>query len=264
MEFMSEVFKREGIELRLGRWQEVFSDGIVASTVIGDPPYSRATHEGQRGCRTSSWLGSVKCSGVEYGHLNNEDIEELSAFVSVAARRWIVLFGDHLTAEAFRLGLNDRGLYAFPPVPWIKTDAAPRIMSDGPSPQHETIAIARPRRKLLTEEKRFRPGWYKGKSARRERALGSIFVGQKPLWLMRALVRHYSEPGDCILDPYAGTASTLLAAAIEGRRAIGAEMDPETYEKACRRLSAPIPRMLPGMEPREAPKQMEIGDEDDR
>jgi len=53
---------------------------------------------------------------------------------------------------------------------------------------------------------------------------------------MRAVIRDYSRPGDLIVDPYTGSGTTLLAAAIEGRRAIGAEMDPNTYALAVERL----------------------------
>lgn len=48
----------------------------------------------------------------------------------------------------------------------------------------------------------------------------------KPPWLMRALVRDYSLPSDLVCDPVAGWGSTLRAALDEGRRAIGAEIDP--------------------------------------
>lgn len=55
---------------------------------------------------------------------------------------------------------------------------------------------------------------------------------------MRTLVRHYSRPGDLIAEPHAGSGTTpLAAAAIEGRRAVGAEMDPTTYEKARDRIA---------------------------
>ena len=53
---------------------------------------------------------------------------------------------------------------------------------------------------------------------------------------MRAIVRDYSEPGDLVVDPCAGGGTTLLAAVMEGRRAIGAEMDPATFDKAVARL----------------------------
>jgi site-specific DNA-methyltransferase (adenine-specific) len=57
---------------------------------------------------------------------------------------------------------------------------------------------------------------------------------------MRALVRDYTKPGDLIVDPCAGAATTLIAAAIEGRRAIGAECDPETYAIAKERIERPF------------------------
>jgi site-specific DNA-methyltransferase (adenine-specific) len=62
--------------------------------------------------------------------------------------------------------------------------------------------------------------------------------GAKSVATMRAIIRDYTRPGDLIVDPYAGGGTTLLAAVIEGRRAIGAEMDPETFKKARRRLEA--------------------------
>lgn len=61
-------------------------------------------------------------------------------------------------------------------------------------------------------------------------------VGGKPLWLMRALVTDYTVPGEVVYDPCAGSATTLIAAAMEGRWAIGCEPDREAYEAACRRL----------------------------
>jgi len=54
---------------------------------------------------------------------------------------------------------------------------------------------------------------------------------------MRAIVRDYSRPGDLVCDPCAGAATTLLAAAMEGRRAVGSEMDPATLEKAQTRIA---------------------------
>lgn len=54
----------------------------------------------------------------------------------------------------------------------------------------------------------------------------------KPLWLMRALVRHYSRLGQLVCDPFAGWCSTLVAARAEGRRAIGSELDEVLAKKA--------------------------------
>lgn len=53
---------------------------------------------------------------------------------------------------------------------------------------------------------------------------------------------------DLVCDPCAGGATTLLAAAIEGRRAIGAERDPATFASAQRRLACGYTPTFPGME----------------
>jgi site-specific DNA-methyltransferase (adenine-specific) len=73
-----------------------------------------------------------------------------------------------------------------------------------------------------------------------------IVAGAKPVDLMRSIIRDYSKPGDIICDPYAGGGSTLLAAVLEGRRAIGAEANPETFAKAAKRLARGYtPTMFP-------------------
>jgi len=57
-----------------------------------------------------------------------------------------------------------------------------------------------------------------------------------PVELAERLIRLFSFAGDTILDPFAGTASTALAAAAAGRNSIGNEIDPMYFEMAHRRL----------------------------
>ena len=61
--------------------------------------------------------------------------------------------------------------------------------------------------------------------------------GAKHPAFMRRLIQHYSRPGDLVVDPTAGGATTLMAAVQEGRKAIGAEINPDTHAKATARLS---------------------------
>ena len=46
---------------------------------------------------------------------------------------------------------------------------------------------------------------------------------QKPLALLQRIIRASSNPGDVVLDPFAGCATALVAAAMEGRRWVGIE-----------------------------------------
>ena len=70
----------------------------------------------------------------------------------------------------------------------------------------------------------------KGSSAR-------YHPNEKPEVLLRYLIRTYTDAGDMVLDNTMGSGSTCVAAAIEGRRYIGIEMDDKYYDIACARVT---------------------------
>lgn len=55
---------------------------------------------------------------------------------------------------------------------------------------------------------------------------------EKPVELMRILVENSSNEGDIVLDPFMGTASTILSCIETNRRYVGIELDPVHFEKA--------------------------------
>jgi adenine-specific DNA-methyltransferase len=59
---------------------------------------------------------------------------------------------------------------------------------------------------------------------------------QFPTALVRRLIRGLSDKGDFIFDPYLGSGTTLVAAAIEERIGIGAEIKKEYYQIIKKRL----------------------------
>lgn len=62
---------------------------------------------------------------------------------------------------------------------------------------------------------------------------GGLHPAQKPLKLMAALIELVTQPGQIVLDPFAGSGTTLLAAKQLDRRFIGYELDP-TYAQAAK------------------------------
>jgi modification methylase len=58
-----------------------------------------------------------------------------------------------------------------------------------------------------------------------------------PVELAERLIRMFSFAGDTVLDPFAGTGSTGLAALASGRNSIGNEIEPQYLEIARRRLT---------------------------
>jgi len=59
-----------------------------------------------------------------------------------------------------------------------------------------------------------------------------------PLELALRLVRMFSFAGDTVLDPFAGSGTTMVAALKAGRNSIGIEIDPEYCKMAARHLKA--------------------------
>jgi hypothetical protein len=59
---------------------------------------------------------------------------------------------------------------------------------------------------------------------------------QKPIELMRYMVRTYSNPGDLVLDPFMGSGTTAIACVLEHRNFIGFELDTHYWEVANKRL----------------------------
>ena len=105
---------------------------------------------------------------------------------------------------------------------------APRPGSrvDRPACGHECLVIAHQTCKGKAMRKRWNGG---GKQGVYWHALTADYAryhpAQKPIGLLRELVADFSDPGELVCDPYAGSGTTGLACAQLGRRFIGWERD---------------------------------------
>lgn len=62
----------------------------------------------------------------------------------------------------------------------------------------------------------------------------------KPLHIVRTLIRNSSNPGELVFDPFLGSGTTRVAAAIEGRGFLGCEIDEKFYKIQEARYKAEI------------------------
>jgi site-specific DNA-methyltransferase (adenine-specific) len=60
---------------------------------------------------------------------------------------------------------------------------------------------------------------------------------EKPVSTLAPIIEAFTRPGDIVLDPFAGSGSTCVAAAKLGRRFIGVELLPQYHKEAIGRLS---------------------------
>lgn len=69
---------------------------------------------------------------------------------------------------------------------------------------------------------------------------------QKPLSISSRIVKHFSDPGDLVLVPFAGSGSECVAAMMEGRKYLGFDLNQDYIEIANKRLfeAETQPRLL--------------------
>ena len=67
----------------------------------------------------------------------------------------------------------------------------------------------------------------------RDLGMERIHETQKPIALLQRLVGLFTDPDDVVIDPCAGSGSTLIAAANLGRKAYGMEISKRFYVDAC-------------------------------
>jgi site-specific DNA-methyltransferase (adenine-specific) len=253
------------IDLRLGRWEDVLQD-VEPDLLCTDPPYGARTHAGQRHGRKDprycdpSVNPLLSARGIEYTPWDANDVDAFVDFWAPKTRGWFAAFTSHDLVSAYMSALELNGRYVFAPIACVQHAMNVRLAGDGPSNWTTWLVVSRP---TSLRHWGTLPGAYTGSSHDEgENALDRskrAVPGGKPLWLMRAIVRDYSRPGDLVADPCSGGATTLLAAAMEGRRAVGAEMDVTTHAKAMARLAKGYTAPL-FVDERKPAQQMSIDD----
>ncbi len=229
-------------ELRLGAWQDVLKD-VAADHMLTDPMYSERTHQGTKFRDERSELART---AIAYDAMSPRGAGALVRSWRGRVRGWMCIMTDHVLVPAYERAFEAKHKHdvddrvTFAPLPIVQPGSGVRMQGDGPSSWTVWLMVSRPKglTRELGENWGTLPGWYDGSpyDADRPKSERDLVKGSKPLWLMRALVRDYTEPGDLIVDPFAGSGTTLLAAVIERRRAVGAEVNRETYEAAVQRL----------------------------
>lgn len=203
--------------------------GERPDAMIVDAPYSERTHAAYRD------MAEVGRAAIGYACWSPADV---AAFVAAwPVRGWSVSLTDHLLAPAWETAFEAAGLYTFSPLACMEPGARVRLSGDGPSQWSVWAVVARPRTRDAARWGAL-PGGYvvpPDQGWRGQNGRGG-WMGGKPVWLIRALVRDYSRPGDLIVDPCCGAGTLGVAVRYEGRRAILADKDPAAVECTIKRL----------------------------
>ena len=244
------VYDKDGIVLYCGDCRDVLPTLAQVDHVITDPPYwvdvymrmrSADSAGGNRRLSIKSGSALVAMKNGDIGMLDADLIGLVSAEWARLATRWILVFSDAESTHRWRQGLLDGGARYVRTGAWMKPDGMPQMTGDRPGVGFELCTIAHAQGAMQWNGGGHAAVWthniVKG-DARADHPC------PKPIGLMLELVELFTDPGETILDPFAGSGTTLVAAKQLGRKAIGIEISEEYCRVAIKRLEATTPPLF--------------------
>jgi site-specific DNA-methyltransferase (adenine-specific) len=195
--------------------------------IVTDPPYGQEFVSGKSGGKWGALVGDNDADGVE---------ARLAQALKGLKR------GRHVYIFSGCLDLSKLPLCGVTELIWDKEMIGMGNLSSPWGPQHEKIVFANYEISKANREK-----GYGALSARLRK--GSVIRSlransgrvkhhptEKPVDILRQLIESSSVMGETVYDPFAGSGSTLIAAILEGRNAVGCEIDERYCETAARRI----------------------------
>ena len=117
-------------------------------------------------------------------------------------------------------------------IEWIKTNPQPLNSSRNYLTNCREIALVGVKKSKPTFNSKYDNGVYRHPIATKDR----FHPTQKSLPLFEELIKKHSNEGDLVVDPFAGSATTGVAALVNGRQFKGCELDEDFFKKANKRL----------------------------
>lgn len=215
---MTAYYSDESVTLHLGDCREI-PDWLTADVLVTDPPYGRAWKQGT--------IYSHAKNAASAGIANDDTTAARDAALSAWGARPAIAFGDLMLPPP--AGTKLVGIYRKP------VDAGIRGAIAGLRRDAEAIYLVGPWRAGLGGRSSVFSttvsliGGSHGVTAR------TGHPHTKPLDVMESLLQ-LCPPG-VVADPFAGSGSTLVAAKLMGRKAIGVELEEKYCEIAANRLA---------------------------
>lgn len=240
---MTPYYQEKGITIYHGDCRDVLPTLEPVDLVLTDPIYGVSQvgvrHEGQpgRGSRNFDFFA-------------NDSSETARALVLEAAALTLPLMKEHASAYWWvghrQFGpltdFYDECGYVTRFLGWRKQCPAPPPPGSGwPSALELCIYAFRPGRRWTHNGVDFPKSNVLDADSYRHGMPGKVnHPTQKPLRVFAPLIKASSFEGDCVLDPFMGSGTTLRAAKDLGRQAIGIEIEERYCEIAARRLSQEV------------------------
>lgn len=255
---MKYAFQTDNFKLIQGNSLEILKKFPANSfdMIFADPPYllSNDGFSVQAGKRVSVNKG-------EWDRSNgfDKDFEFQNAWISECKRilkpnGTIWISGTYHSIYQCGFALQRNGYHILNDITWFKPNAAPNLSCRFFTASHETLIWARKDKKgkhafnyeqmkngnwsedfLKKPNLQMRSVWAISTPKPSEKTFGK-HPTQKPFELLRRIILSSTQKGDLILDPFAGSSTTGLAASYYDRKFIGIEIDPKYIDLSISRF----------------------------
>lgn len=202
---------------------------VPCDLILTDPPYGQSFVSGRA---DGKW-------GALFGDDDAPSVEAALGRALKGLRR-----GRHVYIFDGRLDLSKLPLCGATELIWDKGTIGMGDLTSPWGPQHESIVFATYEISKANREKGYgnlSARLRKGSILRATRPISAAVKHhptEKPVDILRQMIESSSVMGETVYDPFAGSGSTLVAALLEGREAVGCEIDERYCEAAARRLRA--------------------------
>ena len=220
------------IRIILGDCLEVLPALRPVDHVITDPPYEVDAHAATRVTQKSIRTGVS--AALDFEPITETLRQAIPRWCADNCKGWMLAFCQIEGVYLWREAILDADLTYKRGLFWVKPDGSPQFSGQGPAPGGEFAVLAWCPGGPAVWNAHGKRGVYKHNvnGPKREREHPT----PKPISLMRELLKDFTNEGDLILDPFMGSGTTGVAAALMGRRFIGIERDPKYFDLAHRRI----------------------------
>lgn len=227
--------------LYLGDCREILPTLCKVDAVVTDPPYGigeAGKNFASRGKPINAPRSRSRAiaRATDYGAADWDDRTADDAVdMAIKMARWAIIFGGNY--------------YDLPPTScWLVWD---KLNGDSDFADCELAWTNLPK-----AVRRIRFLW--NGCMRMERDIKREHPTQKPIEVMRWCIGHLPDDVTTILDPFAGSGTTLVAAAKMGKHGIGIEREEKYFNAACRRVAEAMRQPDLFVETPKPPKQLDL------
>ena len=238
-----EILSMLGGEIEDFEWTDSLSmmekmEKETVDLVLTDPPYIISKPSGFKSVKNGVERFAVSTEHGEWDKEENFSLEDLGDSIKEYYRvlkkhGTMITFCDLWKISDVKRIMEDAGFKQIRLIEWIKTNPVPLNSSRNYLSNAREVALLGVKVSKPTFHSKYDNGIYRFPICHEK---GRFHPTQKPLAFMEALIEKHSNPGDVVLDTFAGSAVTLLAAKNLHRGFIGCELDEGFFDKAEERL----------------------------